>query len=639
METPNQPGDCIKVTTLLHVLESLRDDMLAGVHSGRPILDELDDSYRESACNLLAYLALRRHDIRNLQTQLTELGLSSLGRSEGHILSSVGAVIALLRMMSGTSAKSIEPPQGLNLSSNRALLAEHADALFGPEPIGRRARIMVTLSSEAADNYPLVRDLLAAHMDSARINSAHDGPDEWLRMIEHVRRAQRELGKHCQVMMDLAGPKMRTGRIQPETAAVKVRPVRDGLGKVLRPARIWLTALERPEPAPAAADAVIPVADDWLRKLRRGLSVSFRDTRNARRRLALVETGGESGCWAELHKTAYLISGLVLNLHDGNEVVQTTIGDIPPLEGKIPLRQGDLLQLTADAENGRPASYDSAGNLLSPAHIGCSLPKVLDQIHAGESVWFDDGKIGGVVESVEKSRLNVRITQAPGPTALKSDKGINFPLSNLHLDPLGPDDLKVLAFAIEHADLVAMSFVNRPEDVAVLLNELARRRADDIGVVLKIETRCGFENLPALLLEGMRKRRFGVMIARGDLAVEGGFERMAELQEEILCLCEASHVPVIWATQVLENLAKKGSPSRAEITDAASGVRTECVMLNKGLHVREAVRMLNDLLARMQENLHKHSQLMRSLKVARQPDIAGVLKRSKNCIANPQRTI
>jgi hypothetical protein len=76
------------------------------------------------------------------------------------------------------------------------------------------------------------------------------------------------------------------------------------------------------------------------------------------------------------------------------------------------------------------------------------------------------------------------------------------------------------------------------------------------------------------------------------LAVECGFERLAEVQEEILWICEAAHVPVIWATQVLETLAKEGMASRAEITDAAMGHRAECVMLNKGPHVLSAVRGL-----------------------------------------------
>ena len=98
---------------------------------------------------------------------------------------------------------------------------------------------------------------------------------------------------------------------------------------------------------------------------------------------------------------------------------------------------------------------------------------------------------------------------------------------------------------------------------------------------------------------------FGVMIARGDLAVEIGFARLAEIQEEILWLCEAAHVPVIWATQVLENLIKRGMPSRAEITDIAMAERAECVMINKGPFVLDAIAMLDDVVERMRGHQHK----------------------------------
>ena len=134
-----------------------------------------------------------------------------------------------------------------------------------------------------------------------------------------------------------------------------------------------------------------------------------------------------------------------------------------------------------------------------------------------------------------------------------------------------------------------------------------------LGVVLKIETRRAFERLPQLLLTAMRRPRVGVMIARGDLAVEVGYERLAELQEEILWLCEAAHLPVIWATQVLEQLAKSGLPSRAEISDAAMGERAECVMLNKGPHIEDAVVVLDDILCRMAEHHYKKNALLRQL--------------------------
>jgi pyruvate kinase len=113
----------------------------------------------------------------------------------------------------------------------------------------------------------------------------------------------------------------------------------------------------------------------------------------------------------------------------------------------------------------------------------------------------------------------------------------------------------------------------------------------------------------------MKSHPVGVMIARGDLAIECGWERLAEIQEEILWLCEAAHIPVVWATQVLESLARKGSPSRAEITDAAMAQRADCVMLNKGSHILTTIKMLSDILARMEEHQHKKTAILKNLKV------------------------
>ncbi|MBY8910935.1 hypothetical protein K6L05_14375, partial [Salinicoccus roseus] len=84
-------------------------------------------------------------------------------------------------------------------------------------------------------------------------------------------------------------------------------------------------------------------------------------------------------------------------------------------------------------------------------------------------------------------------------------------------------------------------------------------------------------------------RPFGVMLARGDLAVEIGYERLSEIQEELLWICEAAHVPVIWATQVVESLVKTGIPTRSEISDVVAGSRAECIMLNKGEYIADGV--------------------------------------------------
>jgi pyruvate kinase len=213
--------------------------------------------------------------------------------------------------------------------------------------------------------------------------------------------------------------------------------------------------------------------------------------------------------------------------------------------------------------------------------------------------------------------VRLRVTSAARTgDKLRPDKGINFPDSTLRLPALTDKDITDLDFVVQHADLVGLSFVKRPDDVCALQAQLARRGAEQLGIVLKIETRVGFEQLPNLLLAAMSGPRVGVMIARGDLAVECGWERLAEAQEEILWVCEAAHIPVIWATQVLEGLAKKGVPSRAEITDAAMGERAECVMLNKGPHLATAVRVLDDILRRMEAHQSKKTARLRPLRLS-----------------------
>lgn len=203
---------------------------------------------------------------------------------------------------------------------------------------------------------------------------------------------------------------------------------------------------------------------------------------------------------------------------------------------------------------------------------------------------------------------------------MRGEKGINLPDTELRLAALSGKDQEDLRFVVKHAHMVGMSFVQRVQDVRALQALLAELGRPELGIILKVETRRGFEMLPDLLFAAMESPVVGVMIARGDLAVECGYERLAEVQEEILWLCEAAHLPVIWATQVLENLAKTGTPSRAEITDAAMSERAECVMLNKGPHILEAMRVLENILQRMEAHQEKKSPILRQLRWWERPE-------------------
>jgi pyruvate kinase len=283
-------------------------------------------------------------------------------------------------------------------------------------------------------------------------------------------------------------------------------------------------------------------------------------------------------------------------------------------KGALILHEGDTLTLTRQPLPGEQAELDENGRIVHPAHISCQAPEAFDFVHAGERVLLDDGKIGGVIVAVGPDGIQINITRArEAGEKLRSEKGINLPDSDLHLPSMMERDARVLPFIAEHADMVGYSFVQSADDIRNLQARMAALTPTPPSIVLKIETQRAFAALPDLLLAAMRDRTAGVMIARGDLAVELGYQRMAEVQEEILWICEAAHMPVIWATQVLENLARTGRPSRAEITDAAMGVRAECVMLNKGPYIVEAVRALNDILLRMQAHQSKKRTLLREL--------------------------
>jgi len=613
-------------------LTAIQDDFLEMEQSCAPLLAEIEPKWQASATNLLHYLALRRHDIRPLQSKLSHLGLSSLGRAEAHVQASVNALLKVLHHISGKPMSDDVAP-AVSFDDGKILLDQHTEMLLGPQQGQRSARVMVTMPSEAAEDYLLVREMLNSGMDCMRINCAHDDEEKWEKMIGNLKRARREVGRKCRILMDLSGPKLRTGPLEVGPEVIKWRPRRNVFGQVMEPARIWLMPEESDDFPDGPAEAVLPLPADWLAKLKVDDNLTFTDARGDTRSLNII--GQANHCfWAEAYSTAYVTSGTVLKLaNDANaddrdrDDLFGRVGRLPNMPGSITLRKGDFLVLTKDLTPGHGAVYDERGRILFPATIGCTLPEVFDHTRPGERIWFDDGKIGGIIRTVQSKRIKIEITAArPKGERLAPEKGINLPDSRLKFSSLTGKDRQDLKFIARHANMVGMSFVQDVDDVAELQSQLRDLGGEHVGIVLKIETRRSFEILPDLVLAAMRSHAAGVMIARGDLAVECGYERLAEVQEEILWLCETAHIPVIWATQVLENLAKSGMPSRAEITDAAMGVRAECVMLNKGPHIVETIRFLDNILQRMGDHQSKKSSLLRQLRWGKQAHIKSLLQ-------------
>ena len=360
--------------------------------------------FAPGALNLAHYLALRRRDLRALQRQLMPLGVSSLGRLEGRTLATLDAVAVALAALAGSRAAAPRAPSQRQFFRGEARLQANAAHVLGPAAAGRSGRIMVTLPSEAADDPGLVAGLARRGAGIVRINCAHDGPKRWSAMIANARRAPAAGGPPLRVLMDIAGPKVRTGKVAtpPDRSRVHVGDV------------IYL----------------------------------------------------------------------------GRELC-------PPIR-------------------------------RAPFQMTCTEPGVLGRLAVGAAVSIDDGALQGAVTGEHRGGFLVRIAHGKlGGVKLKAEKGLNFPDTDLGLDPLTDKDRGDLDFIVGNADLVGYSFVQTAGHVEALQAELAARSAGwrTIPVLGKIETPVAVRNLPEIIVAAAGRQPFGVMIARGDLAVEMGFER------------------------------------------------------------------------------------------------------------------
>lgn len=451
--------------------------------------------YAPSALNLAHYLALRHRDLRPLQERLMTAGLSSLGRMESRVMATLDAVGHILALACKDAVPPARSAAG-DFFAGRSRIAAQADTLLGAPSRESPVRLMVTLPSQAAEDPDFLLRLAALGVEAVRINCAHDDEAAWAAMIAHVARARDESGRRMRIVMDLPGPKIRTGR------------------------------LRAPKP-----------------------------------------------------------------------------------DGRVEV--GDMLALA------RPGRLEAAPP--KRATIECTLAAALDASRLDHRIHIDDGKLSTRVIAVEDWGLLVRVEAGPGEKGykLKPEKGVNFPDAELAIAALTDDDRAILPFVARHADAIDYSFVQTAEDVADLQAELDRIRPEDwqaLGLILKVETSRAVRNLPAMVVRAAARQPTGVMIARGDLAVEIGFARVAEMQEEILWLCEAAQVPVIWATQVMESFLKTGLPTRGEMTDVAMAARCEGMMLNKGAHLFDGIRMIDQLHHRMNDHMSKKAHLLRPLR-------------------------
>ncbi|MFD2099745.1 pyruvate kinase [Flagellimonas iocasae] len=594
--TPDQ------LTKIAVQIDEILDRVAQHEKENVPLLHKVYPTYRESAQNLLHYAAFRSFDAREMQKGLKRLGFTRLANAEGNILGSLINLKKVVNSLQGTPLE-LEGEGVLSIGEGKQLLKKHTAQLLGDNKKGRRVHIMVTQPTESAYDYEKVLAMVQNGMDCARVNCAHDGPEVWEAIIKNVRKAAKECGTEVKIAMDLAGPKVRTGAIQSGPKVKKFKPKRDEFGKVTAAAKIELV----PKSKEFLTESQIPVDAHWLKKLVVGDRLRTKDIRGKDRKLKIVHTQ-EDKVALNCNKTLYVEMGTVLEHPD---IGVAKVGELPRIQKGILLRVGDTLIVSGNEAEGVLPKFDSNKKLMVPARIPCIPSHIVSKAKMGAPILFDDGKIEGVIKSIADDFFEVKITKAKeGGSLLKAEKGINLPTLDLGMDGLTAKDKQDLKFVAKHADIVNCSYVNTEEDVIGLLNELeALGVKDSLGIILKIETNTAYKNLIGILLAAMQTKLLGVMIARGDLALEVGWKKMGMVQEGILSFSSAAHIPVVWATQVLEGLAKKGVPSRSEITDITSSIQAECVMLNKGPHINEAIQLLDDILSNM-ETSHEKKEVM-----------------------------
>ncbi|WP_339163309.1 pyruvate kinase [Siminovitchia sp. FSL W7-1587] len=530
------------MTDLASRIQSLYEQVVTEVE--RAIAQYPVRQGEKSRNNLLAYHALQKHPINDLEMLLKERGLSSVRESLPHIM------YTLQKIMENLGVHFLPPSHLSALSPFEARLISRirTDLALGNIVGGRHTRIMVTLDSRMLDQPSIMDHLLINGMEIARINCAHDHPDIWESLIQMVRESEQRLHIPCKIYMDLAGPKVRLGAFHKEKKPLKIQVPTDLSGK-------WKEVsgfldLSAPESKVMKGidgqnTFVLAVRNkDMFKEAQKGDDIFFRDVKNRPRTLKIDECVSHSRMKVTVDQTSLIDEHVVFQHKAG----KFSIHSIHPSPVEIKVKRGDILRLYLN--EARPGH---AATEHEPAGVPVTLPKAFRNVMPDDRIFIDDGKINGVVHQVQKDFIDVKI-QFPtiGYAKVKEGKGINLPDSLV--------DLNVPA------------------------------------ITEKDFQESAFQHLARIIIEGLNFQRFAVMIARGDLVIETGPEHLSHIQDEILAMCTAAHIPVIWATGILERLTKKGIPARSEITDASYGKRADAVMLNKGPYIIQSVKLLDRLL-------------------------------------------
>jgi pyruvate kinase len=232
-------------------------------------------------------------------------------------------------------------------------------------------------------------------------------------------------------------------------------------------------------------------------------------------------------------------------------------------EYKIDLKKGNVIQIRGKAKG-----------MSTPECIYVNYDEFANEVSVGDKILIDDGEIELVVNSKDNDILNC---EATNDGLIKPRKSVNVPNVSFSLPALSAKDREYIYFAIDNdIDFIAHSFVRNKEDV-LEIQQILNEKKSGIKIIAKIENQEGVDNIDEIL-----QNVYGIMVARGDLAIEIPFEKIPGIQKIIINKCIEARKPVIVATQMLHSMIKNPRPTRAEVTDIANAIysKTDAVMLS-----------------------------------------------------------
>jgi len=284
---------------------------------------------------------------------------------------------------------------------------------------------------------------------------------------------------------------------------------------------------------------------------------------------------------------------LVRRLSDDMNVPIAILGDLRGPRIRVGEIEGDSVELEA----GQKFTLTAAQVMGNHERVCVSFAKLAHDVNIGGQILLDDGNIELTVEQIcTNGDIVCRVTE---PGRLSSRRGVNLPGRRVSLPSLTHKDFEDIAFAIEHNfDFLALSFVQSVDDVRLLKAYLASQEAE-IPVIAKIERQNALNDIDNIVAEAD-----GVMVARGDLALEMSLQDIPIAQKRIIAACRRKAIPVITATQMLESMVHSHKPTRAEVTDVANAILdgTDAVMLSGetaiGHYPAETIAMMSQIAVR-----------------------------------------